>query len=65
MRGASFYGNRKRTKADQRTAAFTMLTMRESLEGVNIETLTRSYGLSEAQAFEMLAAEHKRRERRA
>lgn len=64
MRRASF-GNKKRSKIEQRTAAMMMLTMRQTLEGVNIESLMRAYGLSEAQAFEMLAAEHKRREQRA
>lgn len=61
MRRGAFYGNKARTKADMRTAAFTMLTIRASLDGVTEETLVRSYGLSEPQAAEMLASERKRR----
>lgn len=56
------YGPKKRTKADQRTAAFTMLTMRASLEGVTRETLVRSYGLSEHEAQAMLTKERARRQ---
>lgn len=59
------YGNQKRTKIAQRTAAFQMLTMRASLDGVTTETLTRSYGLSEPEAAKMLAEERMRRERAA
>lgn len=65
MARGAFYGNKARTKADMRTAAFTMLTMRASLDGVTEETLIRSYGLSAPQAAEMLADERLRRARRA
>lgn len=65
MRRGSFYGTKARTKAELRSAAFTMLTMRASLDGVTTETLVRSYGLSEPQAAELLSAERLRRERRA
>lgn len=55
------YGPRKRTKQDQRAAAFTMLTLRASLEGVTRELLTRSYGLTEPEAQAMLMKELARR----
>lgn len=59
--GRTQYGNKKRTMQDKRTAAFMMLTMRETLEGVTEETLVRSYGLTPVEASEMLAKEYRRR----
>jgi hypothetical protein len=55
------YGPKKRTKQDMRVAAFTMLTMRASLEGVTREMLVRSYGLTEPEAQAMLMKEQARR----
>jgi len=55
------YGNPKRTKLAQKTAAVQMLTMRQSLDGLTVETLTRSYGLSEPDATTLLRAEQQRR----
>ena len=55
------FGSKKRTKTDMRAAAVTMLTMRVSLEGVTVETLTRSYGLSPVEATSLLQKEQERR----
>lgn len=55
------FGPKKRTKQDMRAAAFTMLTMRASLEGVTREMLVRSYGLDEPTAQAMLMKEQARR----
>lgn len=55
------YGSPKRTKLQMRTAAFQMLTMRASLDGVTPEALIRSYGLSEPEAAQMLAEARTRR----
>ena len=62
MAGGRQYGNKRRTKTDMRAAALTMLTMRQSLDGVTVETLTRSYGLSPVEATSLLQKEQERRE---
>ena len=61
MRGGRQYGNKRRTKTDMRAAAVTMLTMRQSLDGVTVETLVRSYGLNPVEATSMLDKEKDRR----
>lgn len=58
---ASSYGAKKRSKADQRIAVLSMLTMCATMEGVTSEMLVRSYGLSEAEAHAMLMKERARR----
>lgn len=59
--GRTQYGNKKRTMQDKRQAAFMMLTMRETLDGVTEESLVRSYGVTPIEAKEMLGKERKRR----
>ena len=59
--GQRQFGNKKRTMQDKRQAAFMMLTMRESLDGVTEESLVRSYGVTPIEAKEMLSKERKRR----
>lgn len=61
MAGGRLYGNKKRTKTDMRASAITMLTMRQSLDGVTVETLVRSYGLNPVEATDLLAKEQRRR----
>lgn len=55
------YGNKKRTQADMKAAAITMLTMRQSLDGVTVDTLVRSYGLNPVDATSLLEREQARR----
>lgn len=55
------FGPKKRTKTEQRTSLFLMLTMRRSLDDINVETLVRSYGVKPDEAAQMLADEQARR----
>ena len=59
------FGPRKRTKAEQRTSLQMMLVMRETLDGLQIENLARSYGVDPQTAKQMLNAEMAHREKRA
>ena len=59
--GRRHYGNKKRTMQDKRQAAFMMLTMRASLDGVTEESLVRSCGVTPVEAKEMLDKERARR----
>lgn len=59
------YGNRAPGKAAQRVALMSMLWFRRSLDGVDLESLSRSYGLSAAEVCAAVEAERVRRETRA
>lgn len=61
MRGGRQYGNRKRTKQDMRGSALMMLTMRQSLDGLTAEQISRSYGLPIPEAADLLKKEKLRR----
>lgn len=59
--GRKQYGNKRRTMQDKRQAAFMMLTMRETLDGVTEDSLVRSCGVTPVEAKEMLEKERARR----
>jgi hypothetical protein len=55
------YGNKQPTKAALRTALGMILVMRERLDNVDCAGLARSYGVTEQDVADMVAAERMRR----
>lgn len=59
------FGSTTPSKAQQRVALHSLLVMRRTLDGLNVESLSRTHGLPVAEVSTMLAAERARREARA
>lgn len=59
------FGSKKPSKAHNRAALSQLLIMRASLDGVDVDGLSRSYGLPAPEIATMVAHERQRRERRA
>lgn len=55
------FGSKAPNKAQQRTALAQLLVMRASLDGLNLESLSRSYGLPVPDIDRMVASERQRR----
>jgi hypothetical protein len=55
------YGSSQPTKAALRTALGSVLVMRENLDNVDLAGLARSYGVTEQDVADMVAAERMRR----
>ena len=49
------------TKAAKRAALSALLTMRETLDGVDVDSLARYYGVPANDVRDMIVAEQKRR----
>jgi hypothetical protein len=49
------------SKQAQRTALVSLLAMRRTLEGVDAESLSRSYGLPAAEVSQLVEQERRRR----
>lgn len=57
------FGSKRPSRAHNRTALLAVLTHRESLAGVNVESLARSTGLAVAEVEKAVADERVRRGR--
>lgn len=55
------YGSKQVSKTHNRVALAQVLLTRASLDDVNLESLSRSYGVSVADIDRMVAAERQRR----
>lgn len=60
-----FYRNNAPTKAQQRTALRSLLVMRRTLDGIDTGSLSRSYGVPEAEVRALVSEEALRRASRA
>lgn len=57
------YGSKQVSKAHNRVALAQVLLARASLDEVNVESLSRSYGIAVPEIDKMIAAERQRRGR--
>ena len=55
------FGNKQPTKAALRQALSTLLVMRDRLDNIDPGSLARSYGVTEQDVAQMVAAERVRR----
>lgn len=59
------FGSKSPSQAHQRAALGQLLVLRPSLDGLDLASLSRSYGLPVPEIDRMIATERKRREVRA
>lgn len=55
------YAKTAPTKAKLRTALNTLLIMRDSLDGIDVDSLARSYGVDADEVRRLIVAEKRRR----
>lgn len=61
MRPRRQYGSKQPSRAYHRASLLAALVQRETLEGVNVESMARSFGLSVAEIERAVADERRRR----
>jgi hypothetical protein len=55
------FGNKKRTRAEMRTAAISLLALRRTLDGLTAADVSRTTGVPEPEAAQLLEEARKRR----